>query len=421
MLNKDNYVPWSSRLLRYAKIKPNGKFLYNSITHGPYVRRMIHEPGDPDREMEADEQVIQTILMGIPEDIYAAVDSCETAQEIWLCIQQMIKGYDVRAYEKKAKLFNERERFTSTDGELLESYYNRFSNLMNDFKRNKHFSEKIANESGGDHPSQITYTQQPPPNNNFVSQPSFNTNYMQQPMLNPDEINDPTITMSMALVLMAKAVKLNYFAPTNDNQKILSNHHNRQIAQPGMNMVGGNKGNKFRQYAGQNVNNQIEYNVGQFVRNQNGTCQGNGNGNNGNQIRCYNCRRVGDIEEIEKVNAKCILMANLQQASLLGTQADKALVYDSNGSAKVIKIFVWCVDSGCSKHMTGNLKLLINFVWKFMGTIRFGKDHVAAILGVYNQRTKKIIEMINVTFDELSAMDFEQRSSKPGLQGMTSG
>nr|GFC27895.1 integrase, catalytic region, zinc finger, CCHC-type, peptidase aspartic, catalytic [Tanacetum cinerariifolium] len=35
----------------------------------------------------------------------------------------------------------------------------------------------------------------------------------------------------------------------------------------------------------------------------------------------------------------------------------------------------------CSKHMTGNLKLLINFVWKFLGTIRFGNDHVVAILG----------------------------------------
>nr|GFA20906.1 integrase, catalytic region, zinc finger, CCHC-type, peptidase aspartic, catalytic [Tanacetum cinerariifolium] len=31
--------------------------------------------------------------------------------------------------------------------------------------------------------------------------------------------------------------------------------------------------------------------------------------------------------------------------------------------------------------MTGNLKLLINFVWKFMGTIRFGNDHVDAIMG----------------------------------------
>nr|GFC32227.1 retrovirus-related Pol polyprotein from transposon TNT 1-94 [Tanacetum cinerariifolium] len=35
----------------------------------------------------------------------------------------------------------------------------------------------------------------------------------------------------------------------------------------------------------------------------------------------------------------------------------------------------------CSKHMTGNLKLLINLIWKFLGTVRFGNDHVAAILG----------------------------------------
>nr|GFB81654.1 hypothetical protein [Tanacetum cinerariifolium] len=40
---------------------------------------------------------------------------------------------------------------------------------------------------------------------------------------------------------------------------------------------------------------------------------------------------------------------------------------------------------------------------------------------VYNRRTKKIMETMNVTFDELSAMAFEQHSSKPGLNSMTSG
>nr|GEY79932.1 hypothetical protein [Tanacetum cinerariifolium] len=40
---------------------------------------------------------------------------------------------------------------------------------------------------------------------------------------------------------------------------------------------------------------------------------------------------------------------------------------------------------------------------------------------VYNRRTKKIMETINVSFDELSAMAFEQNSSKPRLQSMTSG
>nr|GFD06698.1 hypothetical protein [Tanacetum cinerariifolium] len=68
--------------------------------------RMIPEPGDPTRkvpvnetfhvqtddeltenelkQIEADDQAIQTIILGLPEDIYAAVDSYETAQEIWL-------------------------------------------------------------------------------------------------------------------------------------------------------------------------------------------------------------------------------------------------------------------------------------------------------------------------------------------------
>nr|GEW51718.1 hypothetical protein [Tanacetum cinerariifolium] len=82
MLIKENYVPWSSRLLRYAKSRPNGKLIHNSILNGPYVRRMIPEPGEANRE---------TILLDLPEDIYAAVDSCETAQEIWL----LRKGSDI--------------------------------------------------------------------------------------------------------------------------------------------------------------------------------------------------------------------------------------------------------------------------------------------------------------------------------------
>nr|GEU64100.1 integrase, catalytic region, zinc finger, CCHC-type, peptidase aspartic, catalytic [Tanacetum cinerariifolium] len=154
-------------------------------------------------------------------------------------------------------------------------------------------------------------------------------------MPNPEDITDPTTAMNMTLTLMAKAFKLNYSTPTNNNQRISSNPHNRQIAQPGMNMgqdrqmqmVGGNGENQFRQYAGQNVGNLNGYNTIQNVRNQvvqnprvqnignqngligvpgnaNQNLIGNGNlvaaraeenaaGHNGNQIRCYNYRGVG--------------------------------------------------------------------------------------------------------------------------------
>ncbi|GJU72055.1 retrovirus-related pol polyprotein from transposon TNT 1-94 [Tanacetum coccineum] len=45
------------------------------------------------------------------------------------------------------------------------------------------------------------------------------------------------------------------------------------------------------------------------------------------------------------------------------------------------KLILFIVDSGCTKHMTGNLKLLCNFVEKFLGTVRFGNDQFAPILG----------------------------------------
>nr|GFB24376.1 retrovirus-related Pol polyprotein from transposon TNT 1-94 [Tanacetum cinerariifolium] len=52
----------------------------------------------------------------------------------------------------------------------------------------------------------------------------------------------------------------------------------------------------------------------------------------------------------------------------------------------------------------------------------YGRMRIASInkKRIYNRRTKKIIETMNVSFDELSAMAFEQRSLKPELQSMTS-
>nr|GEU46545.1 reverse transcriptase domain-containing protein [Tanacetum cinerariifolium] len=69
----------------------------------------------------------------------------------------------------------------------------------------------------------------------------------------------------------------------------------------------------------QNAGNQVVQNA---VHNLART-ERNGNGNN------------GDIDEIEEVNANCILMANLQQASTSGAQTNKAHVYVSNRSAEV--------------------------------------------------------------------------------------
>nr|GEW56713.1 integrase, catalytic region, zinc finger, CCHC-type, peptidase aspartic, catalytic [Tanacetum cinerariifolium] len=47
----------------------------------------------------------------------------------------------------------------------------------------------------------------------------------------------------------------------------------------------------------------------------------------------------------------------------------------------VVQIVLWYLDSGCSKHMTGDRSQLVNFVQKFLGMVKFGNDHVAKIMG----------------------------------------
>nr|GEU84654.1 hypothetical protein [Tanacetum cinerariifolium] len=207
MLNKENYIPWSFHLLRYAKSRPNGKLIHNSILNGPYVRKMIPEPGNP-------------------------------------------AGY-------------------------------------NDVIRNQVIQSAIQNPRV-------------------------------QNLGNPN----------------------------------------------GLMGVQGN-------------GNQNQIRNGNLVA---ACVEGNAAGQNGNQIRCYNCRGIGhyarnciarprrrdaaylqmqlliaqkeeagiqlqaeeydlmageaDLDDIEEVNANCILMANLQQASTLGTQSDSTPVYDTDGSAE---------------------------------------------------------------------------------------
>jgi hypothetical protein len=66
---------------------------------------------------------------------------------------------------------------------------------------------------------------------------------------------------------------------------------------------------------------------------------------------------------------------------------------------QVVQIVLWIVDSGCTRHMTGNLKLLINFVSKFIGTVRFGNDHYALIMG-YGDYVSGNIEISRVYYVE---------------------
>nr|GEY09208.1 hypothetical protein [Tanacetum cinerariifolium] len=216
------------------------------------VLESFHEQTDEEltendvKRMDADDQANKTILLGLPEDVYATVDSCKKAKEVWERVRQMMKGLDIGEQEKKAKLFNEWEKVASTDWESIESYYHRFMKLMNDLKRNKHFPENIAanlkflNNLQPEWKRHITIVRQTKnlPETNFTQIYDFlkmnqDENSMQPLMTSLEDINDPTEAINASLILFAKAFQLT--VPTNNNQRTSSNPRNRQIAQPVMN------------------------------------------------------------------------------------------------------------------------------------------------------------------------------------------
>ncbi|GKB90634.1 hypothetical protein Tco_0962906 [Tanacetum coccineum] len=75
--------------------------------------------------------------MGLPTYVYAVVDSFEIANEMWKRIQSLKKGIEIGIQEKSIILFDELEKFTSTEGETIAAYFERFYVLINDLDRNK--------------------------------------------------------------------------------------------------------------------------------------------------------------------------------------------------------------------------------------------------------------------------------------------
>ncbi|GKA92088.1 integrase, catalytic region, zinc finger, CCHC-type containing protein [Tanacetum coccineum] len=92
------------------------------------------------------------------------------------------------------------------------------------------------------------------------------------------------------------------------------------------------------------------------------------------------------LEDTTPVVSKTRFFVKTTQSKSLDTnpvvsKTKIAAVTPLSAKNKVVQIVLWIVDSGCSKHMTGDQSLLKIFVEKFMGTVHFGNDHFAAITG----------------------------------------
>ncbi|GKC52486.1 hypothetical protein Tco_1075231, partial [Tanacetum coccineum] len=81
--------------------------------------------------------VLKQLQKGIDNDIYSTVDACPNACKMWKTIERLKQGESINVQDLETNLYCMFGKFTSRDGESLESYYSRFYKMMNELVKNQ--------------------------------------------------------------------------------------------------------------------------------------------------------------------------------------------------------------------------------------------------------------------------------------------
>ncbi|GJT20087.1 retrovirus-related pol polyprotein from transposon TNT 1-94 [Tanacetum coccineum] len=124
MLGPGRYSQWRS---------PEGR---PAVPQHTSVETILNMTPENKEHFQSEKEAIFLLLTGIGDEIYSTVDACNTANEMWIAIERLQQGESLNVQDVKTNLFWEFGKFTSRDGESMESYYSRFYKLMNELTRN---------------------------------------------------------------------------------------------------------------------------------------------------------------------------------------------------------------------------------------------------------------------------------------------
>ncbi|GJV06774.1 hypothetical protein Tco_1344430 [Tanacetum coccineum] len=118
MLEKDMYDSWKSRMELYMMNRQHGRMILES------VENVI--------QADYDIKATNSILQGLPPEVYALVSNHKIAKELWERMQLLMQETSLTKQEKECKLYDEFDKFAYKKGETLREFYLRFSLLLND-------------------------------------------------------------------------------------------------------------------------------------------------------------------------------------------------------------------------------------------------------------------------------------------------
>nr|GEU59767.1 putative ribonuclease H-like domain-containing protein [Tanacetum cinerariifolium] len=160
-------------------------------------------------QLNAEAEAVQIILKGIDNDIYSTVDACLNACEMWKAIKRLKQGESINVQDLETNLYWEFGKFTSQDGESLESYYSSLSSSKSSYSLHSEFLKQPPQAATRNRGKAIINSPQPI--------------YDQEPsMVSEDDETSKDKKIDKLMALISLSFKKIY-KPTNNNLRTSSN------------------------------------------------------------------------------------------------------------------------------------------------------------------------------------------------------
>ncbi|GKC52705.1 hypothetical protein Tco_1075450 [Tanacetum coccineum] len=247
--------------------------------------------GDALLHYDAEIELMNLILLSIPNDIYNFADACTSAKDMWKRVERLMRGTIQNKVDRETRFTNEFDQFVAEPGEAFVSVYNRFAQLMNYLERNDmHFPivtintkflnslqpkwlkyvtqvrlakrltvdtfddlfdylqqfEKLVNvsrakklEKSHDPLALVAHTSSSSRNTSsyYVTHPTSVVDYEDEYRQDDVHTNSED-TLASAMLLLARAITQKFSTPTNNRLRTSSNTRNQAIIQGDRDEVG---------------------------------------------------------------------------------------------------------------------------------------------------------------------------------------
>ncbi|GKD63022.1 retrovirus-related pol polyprotein from transposon TNT 1-94, partial [Tanacetum coccineum] len=308
MLKRGSYIPW--------EFVPEGSTI-------PRLQTVEDLEGDDLLLHDVEMEVMNMILLSIPNEIYNSVDACTSAKDMWKRVERLLMGTIQNKVDRETRFTNEFDQFVVEPGEALVSVYNRFAQLMNDLERNNmnfptvtintkflnslqlewlkyvtqvRLAKQLTLEKPHDPLALVAHTgsSSRQTSSYYVTHPTsvvgYDDEYQQDDVHNNYE--DPLVS---AMLLLVKAITQNFSNPTNNRLHASSNTRNQAIIQGDrVNIQSRNSGNTGRN--GRRAYVQEEVVEGMNAPKETGNVQRTlriPSSGNTSTVQCYNCSEKG--------------------------------------------------------------------------------------------------------------------------------